>query len=163
MPCWWMVLEGNADLFLLCLMWQSSGGRNYQEFRVEKLKANSDDFQAVTEPSSSAHQDVSVVKDVAIVLGESVFEERSNTLCMAVCVGQCWSVSESRPGQLVRATATNHVLFCFMLKTSLPLTVRGRPLKYLQRLHVHNQLQYYVHTHKYTQKHTFSTRGFCRG
>lgn len=36
--------------------------------------------------------------------------------------------------QPVRLAASSHVLFCFMLPPRLPLTVRGSPLKRLQRL-----------------------------
>lgn len=61
---------------------------NSQGHRGEKLKAGCDDFLALAQPSTSAHQHISTVKgvDIAQGLGEGVSEERSNTMCVYVCM-----------------------------------------------------------------------------
>lgn len=72
-------------------------------------------------------------------------------VCVCVCGQACVWVSKRRSGQPVRVTARSHVLFCFMLRTRLPLTVRASPLKYLQRLlsssHPASAASLDVHTH----------------
>lgn len=71
-----MLMDGLWSLYWLshtCQMWQSSEV-NSQGHRGEELKAGCDDFLALAQPSTSAHQHISVVKGARIVHNGSVRE-----------------------------------------------------------------------------------------
>lgn len=75
-----------------CQMQQSSGV-NSQGHRGEKLKAICDDFLALAQPSSSAHQLIFMVKGTDIVHKGLVreYQRKDQTPCACMCLHLCVS------------------------------------------------------------------------